>query len=77
MLNYTISVLGFVLPAIIAGVRGALPWPAAITIAIFGCVVVPILMYRRTWSWWLMLYFYFLPQSLPANGGPIGAGEED
>jgi hypothetical protein len=39
--------------------------------------LVPALLYRSTWSSWLMLYFYFLPESLPANGGPIGAQEED
>ena len=77
MLNYTISVLVFVIPGIVAGIRGALPWAGAIAIAIFGCAVVPVLLYRRTWSWWLMLYFYFLPESLPANGGPTGEAEED
>jgi hypothetical protein len=29
------------------------------------------------WSWWLMVYFYFLPQRLPANGGSTGLEEED
>lgn len=77
MLNYTISVLVFVIPGIVAGVRGAISWWLAISIAIFGCAVVPVGLYRRTWSWWLMLYFYFLPHSLPANGGPVGEAEED
>ena len=77
VLNYTIAVFVFVLPAIIAGARGAIPWMASLVLAGLGCTLLPLLLYRSTWSWWLMLYFFFLPDSLPANGGPIGAQEED
>lgn len=77
VLNYTLSVFCFVLPAIILGVRGTVPWSVAIVLAVFGCVVLPALLYRSTWSWWLMLYFLFLPENLPANGGPTGEAEED
>jgi uncharacterized protein (DUF983 family) len=77
VLNYAVVVFIFVLPAIIAGIRGAIPLMAAAVVAVAGCVVVPFALYRRSWSWWLMLYFYFLPHSLPANGGPVGADEED
>jgi uncharacterized protein (DUF983 family) len=77
VLNYTVAVFVFVLPALVAGVRGLIAWSVALAIAALGCTIVPVLLYRSTWSWWLMLYFYFLPQSLPANGGPIGALEED
>lgn len=77
VLNYTVAVFLFVIPAIVAGARGAIPWSASLALAAVGCTVIPILLYRSTWSWWLMLYFYFLPQSLPANGGPTGAQEED
>lgn len=76
VLNYTVAVFFFVLPALIAGTRGLVPWTVTFVLAALGCTLIPILLYRSTWSWWLMLYFYFLPQSLPANGGPIGAGEE-
>ena len=77
MLNYTVAVFFFVIPAIVAGARGVIPWSASLALASSGCILVPALLYRSTWSWWLMLYFYFLPESLPANGGPIGALEED
>ena len=77
MLNYTVAVFLFVLPAIVAGARGAIPWSATLVLAGLGCTVVPALLYRSTWSWWLMLYFYFLPQRLPANGGAVGEEEED
>jgi hypothetical protein len=77
VLNYTVAFLFFVIPAIVAGARAVIPWIASLALASAGCILVPALLYRSTWSWWLMLYFYFLPASLPANGGPIGAQEED
>lgn len=77
VLNYTVSVFVFVLPAIVAGVRGVIPWTLAFILAAIGCTLLPVTLYRSTWSWWLMLYFWFLPESLPANGGPTGADEED
>ena len=77
VLNYTIAVFLFVLPAIVAGARGGISWTASLVLAGIGCTVLPVLLYRSTWSWWLMLYFFFLPEHLPANGGPIGALEED
>lgn len=77
VINYTIAVFVFVLPAIVAGVRGAIPWVVALVLAGLGCVVIPALLYRYTWSWWLMGYFYLMPEFLPANGGPVGAAEED
>lgn len=77
MLNYTAAVFCFVLPAILLGVKGIIPWTLSLVLAGIGCVALPALLYRSTWSWWLMLYFYFLPERLPANGGPSGADEED
>ena len=77
MLNYTVAVFLFVMPALVAGVLEVIPWSAALVLASIGCTALPLLLYRSTWSWWLMLYFCFLPGSLPANGGPIGAQEED
>ena len=77
VLNYTVAVFLFVVPSIVAGTTGAISWTAAMVLAAFGCTVLPLLIYRSTWSWWLMLYFLFLPRSLPANGGPLGDSEED
>ena len=77
MLNYSVAVFLFVLPAIIAGARGMISWTAALVLAGIGSTLLPLVLYRCTWSWWLMLYFYFLPESLPGNGGPIGDQEED
>ncbi len=77
VLNYGIAVFGFVLPAIVCGAAGLISWTSSLILAGVGCTIVPVLLYRSTWSWWLMLYFCFLPQSLPANGGPTGDLEED
>jgi uncharacterized protein (DUF983 family) len=77
VLNYAVAVFLFVLPAIVAGVRGAISTPLALILAGLGCTVLPVALYRSSWSAWLMLYFYFLPGALPANGGPTGAEEED
>ncbi|HEY0966677.1 MAG TPA: DUF983 domain-containing protein [Opitutaceae bacterium] len=77
VLNYGVAVFLFVLPAIISGSRGLISWNTSLVLAGLGCTLVPVLLYRSTWSWWLMLYFYFLPESLPANGGPTDAEEED
>lgn len=77
VLNYAVAVFVFVVPSLVAGTVGAISWTLASALAAFGCTILPLLLYRSAWSWWLMLYFLFLPQSLPANGGPIGAAEED
>lgn len=77
VINYTVAVFGFVLPAIVLGAREVIPWSVALVLGVIGGVVLPALLYRRTWSWWLMIYFCFLPHRLPANGGLSGADEED
>lgn len=77
VLNYTVAVFLFVLPAIVAGVLGTISWTVSLVLAGLGCTILPVLLYRSTWSWWLMLFFLFLPLSLPANGGPTGVEEED
>jgi uncharacterized protein (DUF983 family) len=77
VINYAVVVFVFVLPAIVLGVRQVIPWTAAMILAAFGCLVLPLFLYRRTWSWWLMIYFFFQPGFLPENGGPVGANEED
>lgn len=75
-LNYGVTVFGWVLPAIVLGINGVLSWGVALGIAGFGCLVLPILLYRPSWSWWLMICFLVSPEKLPANGG-IGAGREE
>jgi uncharacterized protein (DUF983 family) len=76
VLNYTLVVFGVVLPAIVLGARQIIPWAAAGAVIVAGCVL-PLLLYRASWSWWLALYFFFLPQRLPANGGARDGTAED
>ncbi len=77
VLNYTVAAFLFVLPLMVAGASGVISWTASLVLAAIACTVLPILLYRSTWSWWLMLYFSFVPGALPANGGPIGEEEGD
>jgi hypothetical protein len=48
---------------------------ATFTIALLAGLFAPLLLYRRSWAWWLMLYYFFLPDNLPANLG--GRAEDD
>lgn len=69
VMNYGVTVFGLVLPTILLGVAGVLSWTVTLVVAIVACFALPVLFYRASWSWWLMVYFYFLPEQLPANGG--------
>lgn len=77
ILNYSIAVFGFAVPCIVLWAGGVLPLGWAFGFAGAGCVFLPIVLYRASWSLWLMVYFWFLPERLPANGGAIGADTED
>lgn len=77
VLNYSFVAFGFVLPCIVLWGIGVLRLGWAIGIAAAGCALLPVFLYRLSWSLWLMLYFWFLPERLPANGGTIGREAED
>ena len=67
VINYTVTVAWFIVPLILLNVRGVLGSTVTIAGTALGAILIPVLLYRRSWSWWLMAYFYFLPQKLPAN----------
>ena len=67
VINYTVTVIVFIIPLILLSVFGVIGSMAAIVLAGVAALLVPILLYRQSWSWWLMTYFYFLPQKLPNN----------
>jgi len=78
VLNYAVTVLVAVVPVILLGVRGMLPLPLAIALALtVGGVGLPWLLYRASWSWWLTAWFFFLPHRLPANGGAVTRAEPE
>lgn len=72
VINYTVTAVCFVSPILVLGIRDVLPLKLAIALAVTGGLVIPLLLYRRSWSCWLMLYFFFFPYKLPANGAGTG-----
>lgn len=72
VINYTVAAVCFVSPILVLGIRDVLPLKLAIALAVTGGLVIPLLLYRRSWSWWLMLYFFLFPYKLPANGAGTG-----
>lgn len=76
-LNYGVTLVGYLLPVMLLAYKGVIGTTTAIVLAGIGAVLVPALFYRSSRSWWLMNYYIFLPQHLPANGGKGRAGEDD
>jgi rRNA maturation protein Nop10 len=66
-LNYGVTLFAFLVPVLILYLAGVLAGTAAAALAGVGAIVFPILFYRSSRSWWLMSYYFFLPQHLPAN----------
>jgi uncharacterized protein (DUF983 family) len=77
VINYGVTAFGFILPVLFLDIFGVLGSVATIATAAVGAIVLPILLYRASWSWWLMLYFYFLPQKLPGNRDELREDEEE
>ncbi|HVU34365.1 MAG TPA: DUF983 domain-containing protein [Opitutaceae bacterium] len=75
-LNYGVTLVCFLLPLALLAYHGVIGATAAIVTALVGAVVVPALLYRPSRSWWLMNYYFFFPQHLPANGGKGRMGED-
>ena len=67
VINYGVTVFGMVIPVIALCASGRLGANAALAISLVVGLVVPLLLYRLSWAWWLMLYYFFLPDNLPAN----------
>ena len=68
-LNYGVTIVAFLVPVMILAWRGVIGTTTAIVLAGAGAVLVPAVLYRPSRSWWLMNYYFFFPQHLPANGG--------
>ena len=75
-LNYGVTCFLFLLPMVLLWYFGVLSDTAAIVVALAGAFLVPVLLYRSSRSWQMMLYYFFLPQHLPANRRPL-RGDED
>jgi uncharacterized protein (DUF983 family) len=74
VVNYAVTAFGVIIPVILLYVTGRLGASVALPLCLVGALAVPILLYRVSWGWWLMLYYFFLPRNLPAN---LEGKEED
>ena len=76
-LNYGVTLVCFLTPVAVAAYKGWIGSTLAIVLAGVGAMAVPALLYRSSRSWWLMNYYLFLPQHLPANRTPRPPGEDE
>jgi uncharacterized protein (DUF983 family) len=67
VINYGVTVFGIIIPVVLLYASGRLGAGAVLAIALVVGLAVPLLLYRLSWGWWLMLYYFFLPDNLPAN----------
>ncbi len=77
VVNYGLVVFGFLPVVVVPYVAGIIGARTALAVAGIGVLVLPLLLYRLTWSWWLTGYFFFLPQKLSQNRDESGEAEEE
>lgn len=66
-LNYGFASFAVILPVLILGFSNWIDLKIALGIALFCAVLLPILLYRYSWSCWLTIYYICLPDELHAN----------
>lgn len=76
-LNYGVTLVGYLVPVLLLWYFKIVSGQVAVGLAIGGSLVVPMLLYRSSRSWQLMLYYSFLPQHLPANRRALNAAEDE
>jgi uncharacterized protein (DUF983 family) len=76
-LNYGVTLVAFLVPVLLLWYFGVIGGRVAVGLAIGGSLAVPMLLYRSSRSWQLMLYYSFFPQQLPANRRELGAEDEN
>ena len=76
-LNYGFTLVAYLIPVALLWYNGVLGGKLAVGLAIGGALLVPILFYRSSRSWWLMNYYIFLPQHLPANRRQLDGTEDE
>jgi uncharacterized protein (DUF983 family) len=67
VINYGLTAFGIIIPVIIIYALGRLGAAATLTLCFAAALLAPLLLYRLSWGWWLMLYYFFLSDNLPAN----------
>jgi len=76
-LNYGVTIFVFLVPVLLLYLADILSGTVAAILAGTGAIIFPILFYRSSRSWWLMSYYFFLPQHLPANRMDLVIGEDE
>ncbi len=66
-INYGSVVFTFVLPTLLLGFFDYIAIKLALAIAFTGALLLPVLLYRFSWSCWLTIYYTCLPDELHAN----------
>lgn len=76
-INYGTTILVFLLPVLVLSLLGVLTPAWGIGLAVAGTILFPILFYRSSRSWWLMAFFFFVPQQLPSNLSEVSPDEDE
>ena len=76
-INYGVTCVGLLTPVAALWYFGVLPGRVAIGLVLALALLAPLALYRSSRSWQLMLYYFFLPQHLPANRRELGALEDE
>lgn len=76
-LNYGVTVVVFLTPVVLSWYAGWIGGRLAVGLAIGLALVMPMVLYRSSRSWQLMLYYFFLPQHLPANRRALDGNEDE
>ena len=76
-LNYGVTLVCYLVPVLLLWYGGVLGGRLAVGLAIGGSLVVPMLLYRSSRSWQLMLYYTFFPQHLPNNRRALVTEDEN
>ena len=67
VINYGVTAFGVIIPVIVLYALGKLGAAATLSLCFTAALAGPLLLYRLSWGWWLMLYYFFLPDNLPSN----------
>jgi len=76
-LNYGVTCCLVLAPIALLWYLGVLGATTAAVAAIVAALLVPLALYRSSRSWQLMLYYFFLPQHLPANRRQLSGAEDE
>lgn len=76
-LNYGVTLVVGLTPVALLWYGGVLSGRWAVGLAVAGSILGPVLLYRSSRSWQLMLYYFFFPHHLPANRRELGPAEDE